>query len=128
MMRSIPVLRSVVLAAIFLSLAACNKGNAPKLEGRWRGVKATGVSSDQVTAANLFASTMELEFKGDVVAVHTGGEKQSGKFKVLSDDKKGLVLVTDEDGPDDKQTFMFVDDHTIDWTVMPGKTIQFSKE
>lgn len=110
-------------------MLACSKGgSAAKLEGRWRGVKASGVASDQVGAANLFASTMELEFKGDVVSVHTGSDKQSAKFKIVSDDKKSVVLTTDQDGPDDKQTFTFVDDRTLDWAVMPGKTIQFARE
>ncbi len=117
----------VVATAIFFSMA-CNKPNAPKLEGRWRGIKTTGIDAQQVGTANLFASTMELEFKGDVVSIHTGSDKQSAKFKVISDEKKSVVITTDQDGPDDKQTFMFVDDKTIDWSVTPGKTIEFAKE
>lgn len=93
------VTRRLVLLVAMVVLVACNKGSAPKLEGRWRGVKASGVPAEQVGTANLFASTMELEFKGDVVSVHTGSEKQSGKFKVVSDDKKAVVIVTDQTGP-----------------------------
>jgi hypothetical protein len=121
-MRSTPL----VLLLVF---AACNKGSAAKLEGRWRGIKATGVSADQVTAANLFAAKMELEFHGDQVSVHNGDDKQSSRFHVAQDDKGVVVIVTDADGPGDKETFTFAsEDKTIDWAVMPGKTIQFGRE
>jgi hypothetical protein len=109
-------------------MGACNKGSAAKLEGRWRGIKATGVPSEQVQAANLFASKMELDFKGDQVSVHDGDDKQSARFHVVRDDKNEVVIATDLDGPDDKQTFTFTDDHTLDWTIVPGKKIQFGRE
>jgi len=120
--------RTLACAAILVGIVACNKASAPKLEGRWRGIKAIGIDAEQVGAANLFASTMELEFKGDVVSVHTGSDKQSAKFKVASDENKKVVITTDQDGPDDKQTLTFVDDKTLDWTLAPGKAIEFSKE
>lgn len=123
------MIRRIALALVVASLAlACKGGSAPKLEGRWRGIKATGVPSDQLTAANLFASSMELEFKGDQVSVHIGSEKQSGKYRVVKDDKTTVVIATDQDGPDDKQTFTFSNDHTMDWAVASGRTIQFAKE
>ncbi len=113
------------LAALALS---CKGGSAAKLEGKWRGIKATGVPAEQVQAANLFASTMELEFKGEQVSVHTGSEKQSARFRVVREDKTSVTLATDQDGPDDLQTFTFADDKTISWAVAPGKTILFQKE
>jgi len=109
-------------------LVACNKGSAAKLEGRWHGIKATGVTADQLKAANLFASTMELEFHGDQVSVHMGGDKQSSRFRVAHDEARSVVIVTDQDGPDDKQSFTFSDDKTIEWAVLPGKAIQFARE
>lgn len=118
--------------ALTLSIAAmalaCRGGSAGKLEGRWRGIKATGVGSDQVQAANLFAGAMELDFHGDQVSVHTGSEKQSARFRVVHDDKTSVTIATDQDGPDDAQTFTFSDDKTMTWAVMPGKTILFQKQ
>lgn len=120
------------IVALTLSIAAmalaCKGGSAAKLEGRWRGIKATGVASEQAKTANLFASSMELDFHGDQVAVHTGSEKQSARFRVVRDDKTSVTIATDQDGPDDLQTFTFTDDKTISWAVMPGKTILFQKE
>jgi hypothetical protein len=109
-------------------VAACKSGSAAKLEGRWRGIKATGVAGDQVGDANLFASTMELEFHGDQVVVHMGSEKQSARFRVVRDDKKAVTIATDQDGPDDAQTFTFADERTMSWAVVSGKTILFQRE
>jgi hypothetical protein len=119
---------TLVWALCVSALCACNKGSAAKLEGRWHGIKATGVAADQLKAANLFASTMELEFHGDQVSVHTGGDKQSTRFHVARDEARNVTIVTDQDGPDDKQSFTFSDDKTIDWAILPGKTIQFAHE
>jgi hypothetical protein len=118
----------ITLLALTVLSAGCQKGNAAKLEGRWRGIKATGVPSDKLTSANLFASKMELEFHGEQVSVHNGDDKQSSKFHVVQDDKDGVVIVTDVDGPTDKQRFTFTDDRTIEWAVLPTTTIQFAKE
>jgi hypothetical protein len=120
--------RTLAWALCATFLCACNKGNAAKLEGRWHGIKASGVAADQLKAANLFASTMELEFHGAEVSVHTGGDRQSTRFRVARDEARSVVIVTDQDGPDDKQSFTFSDDKTIEWAVLPGKTIQFARE
>lgn len=107
-----------------VALAGCSGKSAKKLEGRWHGVKATGVAADQVGAANLFASTLELDFHGDRVSVLLGNDKQTTRFKVVQDDKKSVVLDADAA----RETFTFVDDKTMSWTVAPGQTIQFVKE
>lgn len=120
--------RFVAALCLAVLVMGCKSSSAKKLEGRWRGIKATNVASEQVGAANLFASTMELEFHGDQVSVHVGGEKQSGHYRVVQDDKNQIVLFTDQDGPNDKQTFTFKDDHTMDWSVDGTRSIQFQKE
>lgn len=120
--------RLILGLVVALVLTACKGGSAVKLEGRWRGIKASGVPSDAVGAANLFASAMELEFKGDTVSVHTGSDKQSARFKILKDEKTQVTITTDQDGPDDPQVFAFTDDHTMTWAIAPGKSIQFQKE
>ena len=123
--------RAVVVAMALLALTAlagCKKGGAARLEGHWRGIKATGVPSEQLPSANLFAAGMELDFHNELVSVHTGSEKQSGKFRVVGEDKASVTIVTDQDGPNDRQTFLFTDDKTMEWAVMPGKTIQFVRQ
>ncbi len=121
--------RPIALGLAIATMAlACKSGSAAKLEGRWRGIKATGVAGDQVSAANLFASTMQLEVHGDQVSVHTGSEKQTARFRVVRDEKTAVTIATDQDGPDDAQTFTFSDDKTMSWAVTPGKTILFQKE
>lgn len=127
-MRYADCVKRALLLVVLAATAACNKGNAAKLEGRWMGVKATGVSGDQLAAANLFASKMQLDFHGHVVSVHVGDDKQSSPFHVVSDAANQLVLSDDADGSQAKETFTFADDKTLDWTVMPGKTIQFVKQ
>jgi hypothetical protein len=121
--------RSLVFGlALALLVAGCKKGAQTRLEGHWRGVKATGVSSDVQSAANLYAAQMELDFKGDKVSVKTSNAKQSGKYKIVREDKNGFALVTDGDGTADEQTFTFDSDKEISWVVVPGKTIQFQKQ
>jgi len=123
-----PVRRLIVGLAVATMLTACKGGSSAKLEGRWRGIKATGVSASELGAANLFASAMELEFKGEQVSVHTGSDKQSARFKIVKDEKTQVTITTDQDGPDDPQVFTFTDDHTMTWAIAPGKSIQFQKE
>lgn len=120
--------KRTLLVVVLAATAACNKGNAAKLEGRWLGVKTTGVSADQLSAANLFASKMALDFHAQQVSVHVGDDKQSSPFRVVSDSANVLVLVDEADGAQAKETFTFLDDKTMDWAVMPGKTIQFVKQ
>jgi hypothetical protein len=128
MLRVVSPLTVGRVALLLLCAAGCNKGNAPKLEGRWRGIKATGVTPDQLTAANLFASKMELEFHGALVSVHNGDDKQSSPFHVVSDDKGTVVIAADADGAQSREAFTFTDDKTIDWAIGPSKTIQFVHE
>ncbi len=125
------MLRAPVLALAFalaLTATGCKKSAQTRLEGHWRGVKATGVGSDVQSAANLYAAQMELDFKGDKVSVKTSSAKQSGKYKIVREDKNGFALVTDGDGTADEQTFTFDTDREISWVVTPGKTIQFQKQ
>ncbi len=125
-------MRRAALAILAVSVVAaasgCKKAGGARLEGHWRGIKATGVPGEQVPSANLFAAGMELDFHNEQVSVHTGSEKQSGKFRVVKEDKTSVTIVTDQDGPDDRQTFVFSDDKTMEWAVLPGKTIQFVRQ
>jgi hypothetical protein len=116
-----------IAVAFTLVLAACGGGSS-RLQGKWRGLRADGVAPEAQARANDFAMAMELEVKGDTITVKSPTDKQVGKYKVVEETKAKLVIVTDKDGPDDKQTFTFSDDKTMKWSVTDGKTITFVRQ
>jgi hypothetical protein len=118
----------VVIATLALGAVGCKKPGSARLEGHWRGSKAEGVTSDVQQAANTFALDTEIDVKGEAISVRTPKGKQAGKFKVLKEDKKSVVIITDADGPKDEQTFTFDDERTMRWKVLEGKTITFHRE
>ena len=120
--------RASLMGAILSVVAACHGDGAPRLQGKWRGVRAEGVTPDTVVAANAFATATEIDVKGDAITVITPKDKQSGRYKVVKQDKTMLVITTDKDGADDPQTFTFVDDKTVRWAVLDGKSIVFAKQ
>ena len=120
--------RASLLGAILSVAAACHGDGAARLQGKWRGVRAEGVAADTVAAANAFATATEMDVKGDAITVTTPKDKQSGRYKVVKQDKTMLVITTDKDGADDPQTFTFVDDKTVRWAVLDGKSILFAKQ
>jgi hypothetical protein len=120
--------RTIVIVTFALGVAGCRKSGSPRLEGHWRGSKAEGVASDVQQAANTFALDTEIDVKGEAISVRTPKGKQSGKFKVVREDKKSVVIVTDADGPKDEQTFTFDDEATMRWKVLEGKTMTLHRE
>jgi hypothetical protein len=116
------------LALGLASLCACGHKGSARLEGRWKGTRADGVAAEAQTAANAFATSTEIEVKGDAIAVTTGHDRQSGTYKVVKEDKGSVTIVTDKDGPNDAQVFSFVDDKTMRWAVLEGKTITFARQ
>jgi hypothetical protein len=120
------MLRWVPFAIVAVGLAACK--HPSRLEGHWKGTRAEGVSGDVQAQANQFAAAMELEVKGDQIKVTTPRESQTGTFKVVKDENSTLVITTDKDGPESRESFTFVNDRTMKWMVMDGKTIVFERE
>ncbi len=122
--------RSWVALIFTLSLLGCRHGGSAKLEGRWKGVRVEGVTSDLQAQADVFATGTEIEVKGDGITVATPASKAkvAGKYKVVKEDKSILILYTDGDGQNDAQTFTFIDEKTMKWTVVDGKTITFKKQ
>jgi hypothetical protein len=120
--------RSLLVLALALGAAACRPTGAARLEGKWKGVRAEGVAAEAQSSANAFATQMEIEVKGETISVTTGKEKQEGKFRVVKEDKASIVISTDKDGPEDKQTFTFLDERTMKWHVLEGKTITFARQ
>jgi hypothetical protein len=113
---------------VFAWLLACSHPGSTRLEGRWRGVRAEGVSGDAQAAANAFAVSTEIEVRGDAITVSTPKDKQSGRYRVVRDDKASVVITTDKDGLDEPQTFTFLDARTMKWAVLDGKSIVFARQ
>ena len=117
-----------LLVALALGVLACGGGGSKRLQGKWHGLRAEGVAVASQASANAFASGMTLDVSGDSITVTTPHDKQSGRYKVVKEDKSTLVLTTDKDGPKEPQTFTFVDDKTVKWLVMDGEAIVFGKQ
>jgi len=122
-----PMLRATALALLAVGFCACHSGSA-RLEGKWKGRSAEGVGPEAQSAASAFASETEIDFRGDAITVITARDRQSGTYKVVKEDKTQVTIVTDRDGPSDAQTFTFLDEKTMRWNVLDGKTITFARE
>ncbi len=105
---------------------------APRLRAPRRAlerVRAEGPTGDALARANEFATQTELDLRGDRITItFPKQDPQSGRYRVLDETKQAVVIVTDKDGPNDKQTFSFIDDKTIKWLVLEGKSITFAKQ
>jgi hypothetical protein len=131
-MRIAPWLRafggaSALGAAVALG-TGCHGEGAARLQGTWRGVRTEGVAPDAVAGANAFALSTELDVKGDALTVITPKDTQSGRYRVVKQDRTTLVITTDKDGAEDPQTFVFVDDRTVRWAVLEGRSIVFARQ
>jgi hypothetical protein len=116
------------LLTLLVVLTACGHKGSPRLEGHWRGLHAEGVATEMQPTADVFATATELDVRGEAILVTTPKGKQSGKFKVKSEDKTSITIWTDGDGPNDPQTFVFIDERTMKWNVLEGKTITFRRD
>jgi hypothetical protein len=125
--RTDPWLARLCAGAFVLALVGCHGGSA-RLEGKWRGVRTDGVAPESLVSATAFASGTEIDFHGNAITIKTPKDTQTGKYKVIREDKASIVIVTDRDGPDDKQTFTFDGEKMMKWAILEGKTITFMKE
>ncbi len=117
-----------VLLVLGALASACKPQGSPKLEGRWRGTKADGVSAEALTAANAFATSTEIIAKGNQIAVSSPGGQQQATYFIDGEDKGTIVIHTDKDGPDSKETFTVADDgKTMIWRLGEGRTIHFQR-
>src|SRR5262249_38626312 len=72
------MLHGLARLVLLASLVACGHSGSARLEGRWKGARADGVTPDVQTAANAFATDTEIDVKGDAITVSTPHDKQSG--------------------------------------------------
>jgi hypothetical protein len=125
--------RKLVLGVFWMTAilaAACKHPGSTKLEGRWKGVRAEGVSAERQHDANTFAVGTQISAKGNVITITTPqGKPQQGTYFVDDENKTTLVIHTDKDGPAAKETFAFGDDgKTMTWRIGEGRTIVFEKQ
>lgn len=123
-------MRKLVLAiAIGLTAIGCKHSGSAKLEGHWRGTRADGVTPQQQDAANAFAMGTEIIARGEKLTVSTPGSKGVQSTYVVDDENKTtVVLHTEKDGPNAKETFSFEGDgKTMTWKMGGGQSITFAK-
>jgi hypothetical protein len=129
---AVPVAVSVGSAAALIAGAflgsACGRAGCPRLEGRWRGVRAERASGETPTAAAAFARGTVLEVSGDTMRVTTPNETQSGHYRVVYENDATVTIATDTDGPDVPQTFTFEGAGSIRWLAAEGESIVFAKQ
>jgi hypothetical protein len=121
--------RKIVLALAIFAATGCKHSGSAKLEGRWRGTRAEGVSPAVQEAANTFATQTEIVARGNLITISTPGSKGPQATYVVDDENKNtLVLHTDKDGVTNKETFSFENEgKTMTWRVGEGRTIIFTK-
>jgi hypothetical protein len=120
---------SCVAALLAIPALACRApASSPRLEGRWIGIRAEGVSPEARSAANAFATSTELEFRRNEITVATAKQTQSGRYQLVREESSAVVIATDLDGPAHPQTFVFAGDETMRWVLPEGKAIIFAKE
>lgn len=115
----------VLGAALALGAGACKKGSK-RLEGTWKGTRTDGVASEAQSAADRWATQLQMDFKGDSLTVTTGGGPSTSRYRVVREDKGSIVIVTDADATE--ETLAFENDTTMKWTVQPGKTVTLAKQ
>jgi len=126
------VLVLTLVAALAASAAACKRSSAgsAKLEGRWRGTRADGVTAPEAQLpATVFATGTEIIARGNQIAVTTpSGKPQQATYFVDSEEKNSVVIHTDKDGPAARETFMFSDDgKTMMWRIDERRSIVFQR-
>ncbi len=117
-----------VMALAALGIGCAVPTGSERLEGRWVGVRAEGTSVDTSSAANAFAASTELDFHHDMLTVTTPAATQSGRYRVVREDARRVVITTDRDGPEQMQTFVFANDETMRWAVLEGKSIVLARQ
>ena len=119
-----------IVAAAALG-AGCGHAGCPRLEGKWRGVRAERTSVDVPRevppAAAAFARGTVLEVTGDTMRVTTIGDSQSGHYRVVYENDTTVTIATDMDGPDVPQTFTFEGPNSVRWLAAEGESIVFAK-
>ena len=128
MMRMRKLVLAAVLALPLLTLAACKRPASAKLEGRWKGLKATGVPDTAQVSANSFATSSEIIAQGNQITFNTpGGRQPAATFTVEKEDPTSVIIHTDRDGSAETFTFNDKADEMV-WKIDAQRTITFKKQ
>lgn len=103
----------------------CRKGS-PRLEGHWKGTRVVGVDPGLQSQADRYATQLEIDFKGDQITMTTPNGVAQSKYKVVKEDKGSITILSESDATE--ESIAFENDTSIQWTVLPGKTIALSKQ
>lgn len=120
--------RAALVVAAALLGTACGRAGCPRLEGKWRGVRAERAAGDTPPSAMAFARGTVLEVNGDTIRVTTPTETQSGHYRVVYENDTTVTIATDRDGPDVPQTFTFEGPSAVRWLAAEGESIVFGKQ
>ncbi len=108
--------------------SACSHSGSSRREGRWKGTSAEGVAPEAASRRErVRGRDGDRRARRRDHGLSPPHDKQSGTYKVLHEDKGQVTIVTDKDAPNDTQTFTLVDDKTLKWSVLDGKTITFAR-
>lgn len=120
-------MRTRVLTATLIILAACRPSGSKKLEGHWRGIKAEGVDPGAQSSATQFAAGMEIIAQGNQIAIQTqAGRSPTATYFVDKEDGATLVIHTDRDPA--TETFLFNEKGDLMvWRIDQTHTITFKK-
>jgi len=120
--------RLFAIAIAFVAIACKHPGSA-KLEGHWRGTRAEGVSPAAQDAANSFAMNTEITARGDKITISTpAGKGQQSTYVVDDENKTTVVLHTEKDGVNAKETLAFSEDgKSMVWRIGEGRSITFAR-
>jgi hypothetical protein len=117
------------VALVAAALTACGSKDkaAARLEGSWKGVRVEGLPAPLKASGDSYATALRIDIKGhDLILASPKGEQKSA-FKVVSNETKTFVIVTEKDGVDAPQTFVLENETTLKWQVDPTKQIVFTK-
>jgi hypothetical protein len=123
-----PLSAGLVAVAIALAALACERTGCPRLEGRWRGVRAESTLGESVAAATQFAQKTQLDVRGDTLTMTTPTETQSGRYRVVYENETSVTITTDKDGPDAPQTFTFEGPRALRWLAQEGESMVFARQ
>jgi hypothetical protein len=118
---------ALAITAVVTLAAACGRAGCPRLEGRWRGVRAEAGTGEAPAAAVAFARATVLEVNGDTMRVTTPSDTQFGRYRVVYENDTTVSIVTDADGPDVPQTFTF-EGSALRWLAAEGESIVFARQ
>lgn len=108
--------------------SACNHAGSSKLEGRWKGVRVEGATSEQKSAADAFALGTQLVAKGNAISLTVPGKSEQSKYVADSEKDGTIVLHTEADGAAKNETIDVSEDgSTLTWHIDETYSLVFAK-